>query len=44
MRIYAKQTEGLFTRIISKTSTLTIDKYMNFINNKPIGRLKYALV
>ncbi|MBO4738899.1 MAG: IS982 family transposase [Bacteroidales bacterium] len=43
MRNYAKQTEGLFTRIVSKISALTIDQYMNFLNNKPIGRLKYAL-
>lgn len=35
---------GLFARIISKVSALTILQYINFINNKPIGRVKYALV
>ena len=43
IRNYAKQTEGLFTRIISKISALTILQYMNKINNKPIGKVKYAL-
>jgi hypothetical protein len=43
IRNYAKQTEGLFTRIISKISALTILQYMNNINNKPIGKVKYAL-
>lgn len=26
-----------------KISALTILQYINFINNKPIGRIKYAL-
>ena len=43
MRNYAKVTTGLFTRIIGKVSALTILQYVNFINNKPIGRIKYAL-
>ncbi len=43
IRNYAKQTEGLFTRIISKISALTILQYINKINNKPIDRVKYAL-
>jgi len=43
IRNYAKQTEGLFTRIISKISAITILQYMNKINNKPIGKVKYAL-
>ena len=43
-RNYAKQQVGLFARIISKVSALTILQYINFINNKPIGRVKYALV
>ena len=33
-----------YARIISKVSALTILQYINFINNKPIGRIKYALV
>ena len=43
-RNYAKQQVGLFTRIISKISALTILQYFNFITNKPIGQVKYALV
>jgi hypothetical protein len=43
-RNYAKQQVGLFARIISKVSALTILQYINFINNTPIGRVKYALV
>ena len=43
-RNYAKQQVGLFARIISKVSALTVLQYINFINNKPIGRIKYALV
>lgn len=44
MRNYAKQIDGLFARIISKISALTIAQYVNFINNKPIGQIKYALI
>ena len=43
-RNYAKQQLGLFARIISKVSALTVLQYINFINNKPIGKIKYALV
>ena len=43
MRNYAKQTEDLFARIIGKISAQTIAQYFNYINNKPIGRVKYAL-
>ena len=43
IRNYAKNTTGLFTRIIGKISALTILQYINFKNNKPIGRIKYAL-
>ena len=43
-RNYAKQQVELFARIISKVSALTILQYINFINNKPIGRVKYALL
>lgn len=43
-RNYAKQQVGLFARIISKVSALTVLQYINFINNKPIGRVKYALI
>ena len=43
IRNYAKITNGLFARIIGKISALTILQYVNFINGKPIGRIKYAL-
>ena len=44
VRNYAKQTQGLFTRIIAKISALTILQYVNKIRNKPIGQVKYALI
>jgi len=44
VRNYAKQTEGLFTRIISKITALTFFQYINKINNKPIDKVKYALL
>ena len=43
-RNYAKQQVGLFARIIGKVSAMTVLQYINFINNKPIGRIKYAMV
>lgn len=42
-RNYAKETKGLFTRIIGKISALTILQYINYKNGKPIGGVKYAL-
>ena len=44
IRNYAKETCGLFARIIGKVSALTALQYINYINNKPIGRIKYALI
>ena len=43
IRNHAKNTDGLFARIIGKISALTILQYINYKNNKPIGRVKYAL-
>lgn len=43
IRNYAKDTCGLFARIISKISVMTALQYVNYINGKPIGRIKYAL-
>jgi len=43
IRNYAKITNGLFARIIGKISALTVLQYVNYINGKPIGRIKYAL-
>ncbi|MFV0469126.1 MAG: IS982 family transposase, partial [Dysgonomonas sp.] len=33
-----------FARIIGKISALTILQYINKMNNKPIGQIKYALI
>ena len=44
VRNYAKDTEGLFTRIIGKISAMTILQYINKLNGRPIGRIKYALM
>ena len=43
IRNYAKDTDGLFARIIGKISALTILQYINYKNEKPIDRVKYAL-
>ena len=44
IRNYAKETYGLFARIIGKVSALAALQYINYINNKPIGRIKHALI
>ena len=44
IRNFAKVTDGLFARIIGKISALTVLQYINYINNKPIGKIKYALI
>ena len=44
IRNYAKDTCGLFARIIAKISALTTLQYSNFVNNQPIGQIKYALL
>ncbi len=44
MRNYAKQPIGLFTRITAKIAALTVLQYVNFVNNREIGQVKYALV
>lgn len=43
IRNYATITNGLFARIIGKISAMTVLQYINYINGKPIGRIKYAL-
>ena len=43
IRNYAKDTRGLFARIIGKISALTVLQYINYINGRPLGRIKYAL-
>lgn len=44
IRNYAKDTDGMFARIIGKISSLTVLQYINYKNNKPIGKVKYALI
>ena len=43
IRNYAKQTTGLFARITAKISTFTVLQYINYINDRPLGHVKYAL-
>ena len=44
IRNYAKQPKGLFTRIAAKVSALTIMQYVNYVNHRKIGQVKYALI
>ena len=43
IRNYAKQPLGLFTRTAAKVASLTVLQYVNFVNNRQIGQVKYAL-
>lgn len=44
-RNYAKSYTGFKTRILAKISGMTVLQYINkFINNRPIGQIKYALI
>jgi len=42
-RNYAKDTAGIFTRILSKITAVTALQYLNKSNDKNIGHIKYAL-
>ena len=42
-RNYAKTLTGLSIRILCKVSSVTMLQYINFLNNKPLNHLKYAL-
>jgi hypothetical protein len=44
LRNYAKDTAGIFTRVLSKITAVTALQYLNKINNRPIGQIKYALI
>lgn len=44
IRNYAKQSCGLFTRIADKIAAMTFMQYVNFVNHRPIGRIKYSLI
>lgn len=43
LRCYAKDIDGIFTRIAAKIAAITVLQYLNFLNQKPIGRVKHAL-
>lgn len=44
IRNYAKRSCGLFTRMAGKIAAMTFMQYVNFINHRPIGQIKYSLI
>lgn len=44
IRNYAKQSRGLFTRMAGKIAAMTFMQYVNFVNHRPIGQIKYSLI
>ena len=42
IRNYAKQSCGLFTGMAGKIAAMTFMQYVNFVNHRPIGQIKYA--
>ncbi|WMI41425.1 IS982 family transposase [Parabacteroides distasonis] len=44
IRNYAKQPTGLFTRTAAKIAAMTVLQYVNFVNHREIGQVKYALI
>ena len=42
IRNYAKQSCGLFTRMAGKIAAMTFMQYVNFVNHRPIGQIKYS--
>ena len=43
IRNYAKKPSGLFARMEAKVAAFTVLQYLNLLNHKPIGQVKYAL-
>ena len=43
IRNYAKQPEGFFARMGAKVAAFTMLQYLNLLNHRPIGQVKYAL-
>jgi hypothetical protein len=41
---YAKTSNGLFARIVAKIASVSILKAINSLANKPLGRIKHALL
>ncbi len=44
IRNYAKRSCALFTRMAGKIAALTFMKYVNFVNHRPVGQIKYSLI
>ena len=44
IRNYAKQSCGLFTRMTGKIAAMAFMQYINFVNHRPIGQIKYSLI
>lgn len=44
IRNYAKQSCGFFTRMAGKIAAMTFMQYVNFVNHRPIGQIKYSLI
>ena len=42
-RNYAKTKTGLAIRLLCKITSVTMLQYINYLNNKPLNHLKYAL-
>lgn len=43
IRNYAKKPSGLFARMEAKVAAFTVLQYINLLNHRPIGQVKYAL-
>lgn len=43
-RNYAKTSDGLFAQIVAKIASVLILKAINSLANKPLGRIKHALL
>ena len=44
IRNYTKETCGLFARVVRQISAMSALQYINYMNNNPIRRIKYALI
>lgn len=44
IRNYAKQPTGVFTKTVAKIAALTVLQYVNLVNHRQIGQVKYALI
>lgn len=44
IRNYTKQSRGIFTRMAGKIVAMTFIQYVNFVRQRPVGKIKYALI